>query len=119
MGSYPLLKKSGALALAIGGLSGLLAQAALTHGCGRTADSRTTSMPEPQVPMQASVAAEPTTASDGVAAPTPVASRPAPDPNLLYMVATKAPPLDAFRFGSPAQAPPNAKQRLPAQSNER
>ena len=118
MRSYPLLKKAGALALAIGGLGGLMAQAALAHGCAGTADSRTTHTPETQVPPEAPVAAAPTTAPYVAAASTPVVPRPSPDPNFLYMGATKAPPLDAFRFGSPAQAPPAAKQRLPAQGNE-
>jgi hypothetical protein len=72
-----ILQKIGALLLAVGALSALLTQAALTHGCGG-APAR---QGEAQAPSSPSAV-----------------SGPAPsEEDNEYMGATKAPPLDAFR----------------------
>ncbi len=73
-----ILQKIGALVMALGALSALLAQAALTHGC-----AGSTQQGEPQAPAAGSS--------------TPAAGEPSDAEYKEYMGATKAPPLDAFR----------------------
>jgi hypothetical protein len=91
-----VLQKIGALLLAAGALSALLAQAALTHGCGGA-------------PARQSEAHAPTSA--------PTAHEPAPAPDAEdyedkgYMGATKAPPLDAFRRSPKAPASSEVEER--------
>jgi hypothetical protein len=75
-----ILQKIGALVLALGALTALLAQAALTHGCGGSPQRS-----EPQAPAA------------GSTAPAPAPDEPASYEDKDYMGATKAPPLDAFR----------------------
>jgi hypothetical protein len=75
-----IVQKIGALVLAVGALSALLTQAALTHGCGG-APAR---QGEAQAPSSPSPASGPAAASEA-------------EDDEAYMGATKAPPLDAFR----------------------
>jgi hypothetical protein len=73
-----MLQKIGAVVLAVGGLTALLAQAALTHGCGG-APADQGGAKAPSAPGEA-----------------PEAVAPAHE-ETEYMGATKAPPMPAFR----------------------
>lgn len=114
MATRILLKKVGALALSLSGLLLLMTHAALTHGCGGTRDSLATRTPQGENPAVA-----PATATTG-STPTSSANYAAVTPNrpdkdwALYMGATKAPPLDAFRGYPPNPAPMPQQQAGPS-----
>jgi hypothetical protein len=97
-----ILKKIGALLLAVGALSALLAQAALTHGCG-SAPAR---QGEAQAPTSAPPGREP--------APTPAAED---YEDKGYMGATKAPPMEAFRPAPKSPASADVEERVDARDD--
>lgn len=96
-----ILQKIGALVLAVGALGALLAQAALTHGCGG-APAKQGEVQAPSAPAPRPQSAAPSSAPEAAApasAPEPAAPAPTAEPyeETEYMGATKAPPLPGFR----------------------
>jgi hypothetical protein len=110
-----LFKKLGSLALGVGALALVLANAAMTHGC---AGSPGTQQATPQAGLSPSEAEPPNETEPPSSKANPVAGKPAANPNCKvpeYMYATKAPiwvPPECYG-GTPAPNPAPAQMPSP------